>query len=602
MAGPSKESPTDTKGWEKIKRLKVKKGDIKRGVRKIEKITKKHTSQFLVRRWVNVKDVRRSAIGWLMLAGLLIVVLSLQIRWMSSAVTVVSPAEGGTYAEGVIGQIETMNPLFASTVAEQSVARLVFSSLLDYDLDNQLRSNIVDTWSVSEDGTTYTVSLRKDVFWHDGPRLTTDDVEFTVNLMKDRATRALQYETWSSIKTEKASDDTLKFILPSPYAPFAHALTFGILPKHILKDVKPADLRESDFGRKPIGSGPFKFNYLRQVGSADGGLVAHLDANDRYYRGQPLLKRFQIHAYADRDALQRAITSSEVNAALGLGSDQIDTVLAKDSLRAVKNTLSDGMFAIFNNDSPQVKDPKIRHALVQGTDRQAVLKSVFGRGVTMDGPLPLGFLSSKVTGQTKFNLEGASAKLEEDGWKKDGDVRKKDGVELELRMVAPKTEDYRLITDELKKQWSELGVKVEVELVESENIVTDYLRPRNYDVLVYELVVGADADVYPYWHSSQINRLNGLNFANYRSGLADDALSSARARIDPKLREAKYMTFYEQWVSDAPAIALYQPMLSYVTNRNSRSMVSQESVVDVSFRYRNIVNWSVNSTTVMSTP
>lgn len=601
MAVSDKQDLPEKKGWKNVKLPKVKKGDIKRGVRKIENVTKRHTNQFLFKRWTNVKNVKRLAVGWLILAGLLIVISSLQLRWMSADLTTTAPMRGGTYAEGVVGRLETMNPLFASTQAEQSAMRLIFSSLFDYDIDNKLRANLVDTWSVSEDEKVYAMNLRNDVFWHDGTKMTADDVIFTVEMMQNRATRAIQYETMSAIAIEKVSDYAVKFILPAPYSPFAHSLTFGILPKHILKDVEPANMRENGFGLRPNGTGPFKFNYLRTVDSTSGRTVVHLEANDRYYRGQPLLNRFQIHTYLDRDNLQRAISSSEVNAALGLGVDQINQLKSMPSLQAVTNNLSDGMFAIFNNSSPVLKDVDLRRVLVQGTDRKTMIEKVYGRGVPMDGPLPEGTLPLKTSAQTKYNFEGAAARLDELGWKKEGDFRKKDGIELEVRMVAPKNEDYKIITDELKRQWGDLGIKVTVNLAEPEIIATDYLRPRNYDVLVYELVVGADADVYQYWHSSQINRPNGLNFANYSSGLSDDALSSGRARLDTDLRNAKYKTFYDQWVSDAPAIALYQPMLSYVTNKNSISLTSTEPIADVQFRFRNVERWSVNSETVMTT-
>jgi len=106
--------------------------------------------------------------------------------------------------------------------------------------------------------------------------------------------------------------------------------------------------------------------------------------------------------------------------------------------------------------------------------------------------------------------------------------------------------------------------------------------------------------VYAYWHSSQANA-KGLNFANYRSGLADDALSSARARLDLALRTAKYKTFYEQWVKDTPAIALYQPMLSYVTTQNSMSIEKDKPIIDAAERYQNITRWSVLQKMVYTT-
>ena len=267
---------------------------------------------------------------------------------------------------------------------------------------------------------------------------------------------------------------------------------------------------------------------------------------------------------------------------------------------AAKNPVSDGMFAIFNNDQPVLKDPQVRQALVLGTNRQGIISAVSGRGHLLGGPLPLVFVPGETAAQASFNREAAKAKLESVGWKLVGDKRQKNGVNLELSVVAPNSSDYKLILDALSEQWKAIGVTVKPQLADTETIASDYLQPRAYDVLLYELAVGADPDVYAYWHSSQANA-KGLNFANYRSGLADDALSSARARLDLALRTAKYKTFYEQWVKDTPAIALYQPMLSYVTTQNSMSIEKDKPIIDAAERYQNITRWSVLQKMVYTT-
>lgn len=593
------QEPIEQKGWRRFTRLKIEKGAFRRRARKIETATVKHAHRFLTRRWTNIRDVGRHTTGWLVLVGLLIILATVQMAWFASAYTTQAPENGGTYAEGVIGQLDTIDPLFASTPAEVSASKLVFSSLLSYDRDNKLRPDVASSWSVSEDSKVYTVSLRDDVYWHDGKKLTADDVIFTVQLIQNPAVKAVQYGTLAGVKVEKVSDAQVKFILPSVYSPFAHALTFGILPQHLLKDVKPADLRENEFGRKPIGSGQFVFRQLQIINPDHHRLVVHMEANDRYYRGDVRLNRFQLHTHEDRDTLKKALMTNEINAALGLGSDQVDAVTGQGDFVAAMSTLSDGMFAIFNNDRPVLRDSQVRQALVLGTDRQALIAAVHERGIQLNGPLPQSFLSGEAAGEAAFDKKAAESKLEAAGWKLVDGKRQKDGATLEISLVAPDGGDYTLLLGELSKQWGALGISVKVQLADTQTIASDYLQPRAYDVLLYELTIGADPDVYAYWHSSQANA-KSLNFANYRSGLADDALSSARSRLDPALRAAKYKTFYEQWVKDAPAVALYQPLLSYVTTENSTSIEKGEPLADAVTRYRDVQSWAISKTTVLT--
>lgn len=594
------QNPNQQKGWRRFRRLKIERGAFKRRARKIETATIKHAHRFLTRRWTNMRDVSRHMAGWLFLVGLLIVLSTMQAAWFTTAYTQQAPDKGGTYAEGVVGDFETMNPLFASTPAEVSASKLVFSGLLNYDRDNQLQPDSAASWRVSEDGKVYTVTLRDDVYWHDGVKMTADDVVFTVRLIQNAAVKAVQYGTLAGVEVKKTAVNEVQFILPAVYSPFAQALTFGIIPQHILKVVKPGDLRENEFGRNPIGTGPFVFRQLQIIDPDRHRLVVHMEANDRYYGGNVRLNRFQLHTYETRDTLKKALVTNEINAALGLGADQIGDVVRRGDFVASPNALLDGMFALFNNDKPLLQDIQIRQALTLATNQQAIIAAVDGRGNPLSGPLPQSLVTGETAVQAPYNLEEAAAKLEAAGWKLTGSERKKDGVTLELSVVAPDSGDYKPILNQLAKQWEAIGVRVKVQLADTETIASDYLQPRAYDVLLYELTIGADADVYAYWHSSQANA-KGLNFANYRSGLINDALSSARARLDTNLRVAKYKTFYEQWLKDVPAIALYQPLLSYVTTSNSTSIDKNESLADAAARYRSVEQWAVSQATVYTT-
>ena len=113
--------------------------------------------------------------------------------------------------------------------------------------------------------------------------------------------------------------------------------------------------------------------------------------------------------------------------------------------------------------------------------------------------------------------------------------------------------------------------------------------------------IGADPDVYAYWHSSQAGS-DGLNFSGYRNPLADDNLSSARSRLDANLRNIKYRTFINQWLSDVPAVGLYQPSISYVSHNKLTSFDQEINLPSAVDRYSNVIYWSVEKRPVYKTP
>lgn len=596
------ETDKPEKSWKKFTRLKENRRLLRRSARKIEAATLKHAHRFIIRRLDNVRDVRRHALSWLALMILLIGLSVIQLNAYQNAFSKVAPVSGGIYAEGVIGTLDTMNPLFASTAAERAASKLMFGSLLSYDRENKLRGELAETWTSGDDGKTFTVTLRKNLRWHDGQPLTVDDVMYTISLMKNPRVNQALYRTWADVAVKKVGDRQVTFTLPSAYAPFPHALTFGVVPKHLLSSTSPERLRESSFNREPVGSGPFIFRNLQIVNQDASRLVVYMNAFDGYVFGRPKVDRFQLHTYKDQGQLKQGFLTDEVNAAADLNaSDMYSIVSAKPAASEVSRAvIDDGVFALFRNDSPLLKDQTIRSALQQATDRPAILAKLHGYAAPMEGPLTKDLVSISDR-QAPYNQKAAAAKLEAAGWKLNNGIREKDGTPLTLKVVAPKSGDYETVVKAIADNWRKIGVDAQVELVSPASIQQNVLVPRNYDVLVYELAIGADPDVFAYWHSSQIGPY-GFNLADYSSAVSDDLLSSARGRLDPTLRNAKYEAFTRQWLKDVPAVALYQPRLHYIVDTTTHSLTQDTVLADATNRYRGVEYWTVNRDRVNNTP
>lgn len=591
-------------GWQRFRKLNPSGKQLKLRARKIESATLKHAHAFILSRFDSIRYVRRHALGWLVVVGLLIAISAVQLVGYQRSYSVIAPTNGGTFAEGVVGPLETTNPIFARTPAELSASRLMFSSLLSYDTTTNLRGELADTWRVENEGKRYVVTLKSNLKWHDGKPVTASDVVYTVNLIKNPLVRSPLYASWSQIKVSKLSDKEVAFDLVRAYAAFPHALTFGILPRHLLGSIPPETLRESDFNRQPIGSGPFMLSRLQVLNPDEGRVIVYLDRNTDYVRGAPKLERFQIHVFKDSAAVKKAFELQEINAAVDVSSDQIQEITKERPQALVYKTLiSDGMFAFLKNDAPEFSDPVVRGAFVLGTDREAIIKRLHGYAARLDGPLTIQQLPSSLkTRQAAYNFNQAAAQLEQAGWKlQTNNVRAKDGAPLDIDLVSVKSGDYPAVTDELKKQWTKLGAKVNVRLIEPSDVQQTVLLPRNYDALVYELELGADPDVFAYWHVSQADP-RGLNLSNYKSSIASEALSSAQLRLDRAGRLPKYQVFDDAWLKDSPAIALYQPQMHYVASTDTNILSSTSLLVNQVDRYRSVELWTVDTATKYTSP
>jgi peptide/nickel transport system substrate-binding protein len=590
----------------RFQKVKFDSKTISKRMKRAEGVTTRHAHRFIVRRIDSVRNVQRHIIGWLFLVGCLIAASGIQLAWFQQSYQTTAAETGGTYSEGVLGPINTLNPLYASSDAELSTARLLFSSLYAYDSTGHLHTDLAKSMEVDATGKIYTIALRGHTKWDDGKPLTAKDVAFTINLIKNseaRATPSLQ-ATWQDVSVKALDDTTVQFTLPAVYAAFPYALTFSVLPEHILGPIAPGAIRENTFSRAPVGSGPFMFNLLQSVDTNTDKKVVQLSVSPTYYGGEARLHRFEIHTYTSQEVIVKALKAGEVNAAEVLPS--LSKNIDRGSYSVTTQPLDSGVYALFNINKPILKDVQVRRALQLVTNTVALRKQLNVGVPALDLP----FVNGQVTGSDVPHAPSPDTKkaaelLDAAGWKLVGHTRQNGEQKLALTITTTKDNQYEKVANALASQWKAIGVDVKINVIDttnpSVNFVENTLQPRNYDVLLYELLIGADPDVYAYWHSSQIG-MNGYNFSNYVDQSADTALASARSRLEPQLRNEKYKAFARQWLSDVPAIGLYQSVATYAVNIHAQSVDPTMKLVSPTDRYANILEWSVQQKSVYKTP
>jgi peptide/nickel transport system substrate-binding protein len=451
----------------------------------------------------------------------------------------------------------------------------------------------------------YTVTMRGDAKWHDGKPVTAQDVVFTINLIKNPATRSPLRVNWLDISATALNDTTVQFTLPAVYAAFPQALTFPIMPMHLLKSLDPSAVRESVFSQSPVGSGPFKFSRLQQIDSVTGQKVVHLVANTKYYAGRPKLDRFELRSYPTEASLIRAVNNGEVSGASDISVTGIKDVKTKQAT-VTSEPVDSGVYLLLNTQNPVLKETPVRQALQLATNTADIRKALGGGVLPLDGPL----LESQLTGANiphapAADVAKANQMLESNGWKLVNGYRVKDGQTLQLGITTTKDSEYEAVLKQVEAQWRKVGVKVATNVIDTSSatstFVQNVLQARNFDVLLYELSIGADPDVYAYWHSSQIG-MSGYNFSNYSSRIVDASLASARSRLEPDLRNAKYSLFVQQWLADVPAVALYQPAVEYVTASGAQAVRPGGHLVTLADRYADVQYWTVENGSVYKTP
>ena len=590
---------------------KASKGKLRLGYKRLalrvkhaEGATQRHASRFILRRIENVRLVMTEIMIWLAAIALLIAGLGIQYSWNSQGSKKDGAKSGGVYVEGVIGNISTLNPLLAASEPEQAVSRLLFSSLYNYDVTGALHTDLAESMT-GKDDKVYTIKVRNAV-WHDGKKLTAEDVVYTINLIKTPQVRSPLRVNWLDISARAIDDSTVEFMLPAVYAGFSHALTFPVIPKHILQSVSPSSMREADFSSNPVGSGPFAVKRVQTSESTSSTDVVRMEPNTKYYGAVSTLSRLELRAYGNESLLVKAVNSGEVSAASGLSLSAADNIKSKQY--STKHwLLNKGVYLLMNNRSQTLQDVRVRRALRYATDTSSIRATVGDNVARLDTPILQSQIAQKLPAAPDYSLDKAKALLKEAGWTyNQGQWKGKDGRPLAVAVTTSSGRDeYKKIVDALKQQWSKLGVDVQLREIDTSSTTTSFvqsvLQPRDYDALLYELELGADPDVFAYWHSSQASA-SGYNFANYSNRTVDNDLVGGRSRTNSALRAAKYIQFVNQWLNDAPAIGLYQSVGSYVLNNGASIVEPRGSLNTMNDRYADVTTWSTGRASVYKTP
>jgi peptide/nickel transport system substrate-binding protein len=579
---------------------------VKALTRKTKRLFKKsteHVEEELIGNVDNAYLVRSRIVGWLLAMAGLVFLAGVQYLWYQNSYSTNAFAAGGVYAEATLGKVSTLNPLYASTNSELVASKLLFSGLFRYDTSGHLIGDLARSLKVSDGGKTYTVELRDDAKWHDGKPVLAKDVEFTVKTIQDARSRALSRSGLEEVKVERVGDRSVKFTLPAAYLAFTDVLTFAILPEHLLGKVEPGLIYESEFSAKPVGSGPFKFQ-LNQSLKGDGAII-HLVKNVDYYGGSAKLDRMQVHAMSSQKDIARSLKNGETSATADLSRAYKNELLG-GSIYLREAAINRGVYAFMNTTNPVLKDLKVRRAVQLSVDTANVRASLGTDITALDTPILANQIDASLPSAPKVDKAESQKLLESAGYtKKDGKLLGSDGKQASLKLVAIDEGDYKKVADALAVELSQMGFKIEKDIVDVSGKGKDFLRevlqPRNYDILVYEIGLGADPDVFAYWHSSQANE-GGFNLSNYSNTVVDDILASARTSQNQSLRQVKYKSFVSRWLKDVPAIGIYQVQTQYYYNKNVRTFGEDVKLVSSIDRFSDVLYWAATKKEVYQTP
>lgn len=447
-----------------------------------------------------------------------------------------SPAAGagggtltGGFDVGPGGAPEVFNPLTAT--AGMTWLELYFSKLLVYDVDfTAIQGELAESWEISDDGLTYTITLNDGVIWHDGEAFTADDVKFTLDLvLNPEAGSYLAAKLASVTSVDVIDDQTVSITLSEPNAALPDALTFIVmLPQHALESIAPADLLQSAWwSTEPIGTGPFTW------GQYVPGEYVELIANENYWKGRPQLDRVINRYYPEAGTALIALRSNEIDFTY-VTSDEAAALEGEANLTLIPGPSQVINYLGFNMQDPRFEDDRVRQAFMYAIDRAAIVEQLYAGTATIANcsyTLPA-FVPDDLN-PYEANLETAQQLLAEAGW---------DEIQGEPLEILTYYED-QLSADVLvtiQQMLADAGIDVTLRSVDVPTFNQIMSTPEEWVIFYGGGGNGPDPDVMATNFTSTLTPPAGFNRTYVNIPELDELYSAGRLAGDPDERAAVY--------------------------------------------------------------
>lgn len=511
--------------------------------------------------------------------------------------------QGGSMVESTFADANILNPIISSDNASSDINTKLYLGLLTTDeFSGEIIGELAESWTVSDDGLTYTFTLRDDVFWTDGTPVTAHDIKWNYDAIASELVDTPRKSNIELVEEFRVVDDyTLEIEFHTLDCTALANFTLGMLPSHMYAE-DFSDVMDSPFNTEPtVTNGPFTFKEWVH----DDHVT--LLRNDDYYLGAPNLDGWIYRVFADTSAELAAFLAGETDI-FSVGPQYVSVIegeIAKGAPIAMKKFFSDGYtyvgFNMGDPDSPELgwidtnedgvwdkgeevnleqtphpilNDVLVRKAIALSLDYTNIInKVVFGQGAPMVANVLPAIEWAYAADLEPYTLdtEAAAALLDEAGWVRadEESVRMKDGKPLELRILTNSGNEVReSIAAIMKDNLDTLGFDITLDILEWGTVIPNLLG-QTFDMIIIGWIgMGSDPEDSVFWAFRNDYPGGGFNFVSYYNEDVDRWLDEAKSLpgCDTAERGALYRQIQAQIHEDAPYAFLVNPLGNTIWN------------------------------------
>ena len=482
-----------------------------------------------------------------------------------------SAADPITLTVGLLQDVDSPNVTVGYTVAAYELWNLQYATLTDKAADDFATiPGLAESWEGSDDGLTYTYTLREGLKWSDGEPLTADDVAWTINTSRDQEWTN-HFATTANLTATAVDDTTLTVVsaVPDPKLP---TLDVYIVPRHIWEPQAGTvdDLAAYD-ALDGVGSGPFTLTERKANQSWT------MTANPNYWKGKAAIDQVVFRVFSDGDAMVTALKSGEIDVAHLVPAQSFEDLKSEDGIVTVAGAQGgftelamNGMAGGLGDGHPALQDIEVRHAIAHAIDRQSLFDRVVkGQGEMLDtlGVSPDPEWTPKIPADQQLNYDPdrANQMLDDAGYlDTDGNgVREMPGGgdELKFRFAERSDSVNGSAIRELIEGWlKDIGIALEVSVFDDSQL-GQIVYDGTYDLFVWGWTPFVDPDpMLSYFKCDQLTtdpESPGYNDANWCSPEYDALYDQQNQELDHAKRVELVHQMITMFYTDSTYVVLY---------------------------------------------
>jgi ABC-type transport system substrate-binding protein len=447
-------------------------------------------------------------------------------------------------------------------------------------LREKLRPQFGEILPVGEHNPVILFNLRKGVRFHDGNEFDARDVKFTYDAIMNPKNLSPRTSDFEPIKGIQILDPhRVRVVYKRLFSPAIYAWAIGILPEHLLNDgalkaemdrrglsaeARAAfGMRDSDFNRRPIGTGPFRFVEWQT------DEFIHLQQNQSYWEGAPEYSDYFFRIVPDQLTQEVEFRAGAIDY-YGAQPHQVARYKQDKSYQSFSSLGFGYSYIGYNIRNPLFADARVRRALGMAVNVDEIIKYLlYGEGKQVTGPFPQNteWYNPNVK-PLPYDPEAARRLLAQAGWKPNGEGwLAKDGKILEFNLITNSGNPIRKnIMTIVQNAWRKIGVKCNTQYFEWAVFLKDFINTGSFDATILGWSMGIDPDIYQIFHSSQAGPQQ-LNFVGYNNPKADELILRIRREYDRERQRELTHELHRVIAEDQPYTFLFVGLSTRVLDK-----------------------------------